>query len=745
MDLIAITVLVLQASVGALITAIPLVGDLGFERALVAGVIGAATVPLLGWARSAGRSVLVGYGQAVVLGWAATLPSIGFGLLREAATTTCNTESGLAFFVLLPGAGAVYGAATGVWLRRLFGDRGWLGIVAVAVLHLVVIGAKLYAYPQIWVFDLLWGYWPGSLYDEALTIGSALVAQRALTVVVGLALAFSAATVFDRSHRATTAALSLVGVIVSVWLASSRFELGFGTGYSAIERELSVKVETPHFVVYLPSGTSADLAARVAREHEFQFDQLTDLFEPATDGIRIHSYLYANPAQKGRLMGAFGTKIARPWAKEIHMHGVTDEPPSLAHELAHVLAAAWVDNPLGVPVRGGFQIQIGLVEGLAVAAEPPAGGLTVHERARALAELSLLPDVVGILSWSGFWKHASGRAYTAAGSFVAFIRERYGSPAVRRLYATASVASALGRSTPEVVEEWHRFLSELTLPPQAITWAEERYRRPAIFARTCPREVGRLTERGRRALAEDRWSDAVIDLEAAYRLMPDPSRLLELAAQGARRGHLEAAESWLNQVVSSTLTAAQARSAMELRGSLAWRSGDLATARGMYRRALKRATTYDEERLSAARLEAATRTATVAVPLLAYLDGQWSGERAVIELSQLERDAGDGLVSYLLARRFASTGATRLALSRVRQALSDARLPRALVPEARWMLVRYLRDSGRPRAALAAVRELLDEPGRPAVRHRADEEHRRIEHILRWPNPEDSAKTPEDS
>jgi hypothetical protein len=95
--------------------------------------------------------------------------------------------------------------------------------------------------------------------------------------------------------------------------------------------------------------------------HEFHHAQIERQL-PVSSRRKIQSFLYASSAQKGKLVGAGRTNIAKPWLWQLHLN-IDDLDSSLKHELVHVMAADF-----GFPIiRVG--LNAGLTEGLAVALE----------------------------------------------------------------------------------------------------------------------------------------------------------------------------------------------------------------------------------------------------------------------------------------------------------------------------------------------------------------------------------------
>src|SRR5262249_16777187 len=91
----------------------------------------------------------------------------------------CDYATGLAFFALLPVVSVACATATGFVCARMLRRPAlgaWLVILASMVWGLV----RFYRTPAIFGFDPLVGYFAGTLYDEDLSIPTALYFARAM-------------------------------------------------------------------------------------------------------------------------------------------------------------------------------------------------------------------------------------------------------------------------------------------------------------------------------------------------------------------------------------------------------------------------------------------------------------------------------------------------------------------------------------------------------------------------------------
>jgi hypothetical protein len=442
---------------------------------------------------------------------------------------------------------------------------------------------------------------------------------------------------------------------------------------------------------------------------------------------RVTVWLYRSPEEKRRLVGAGRTSFTKPWLAEVHVHEEGTPHPILRHELVHALASAAAVGPLRVPARSGLIVNAGLVEGLAVALDVPAGAFGVHDLARAMRDEGRLPPLAALLGAGGFLGAAPARAYTASGSFLRFLLDRYGPAPVLAAYRRGDVTAAFGRSLADLEAEWQRFLDGVTVPPELAAVAEARFERASLFARACVREVASLEGDAARATAAGRAAAAEALLRRASTLSGGDPAWLRPAADGWRAaGDLARAEAILREALER-VGAAGGHSA--LRSSLLGALGDLRLRRGdaqgaaeRYRAALALAVAPEgaEARSLRAKL-AAARDARLRADVGPWLLG--IGDPALA----LERLAGSDapLARYLLARARLARGAPARALEDL-GALDGSQLPDAAFGrEARRMTAEALCLSGDWEAGITAWKALAASATGDAPREQAEDAARR--------------------
>jgi hypothetical protein len=537
---------------------IPQFGGPGYEAALGAGlVLPAATAIGAAFELGARRATpLAAFGRGLSLGfWLAALGLLivlGHGLRAG----FCDAAWGVELYLLgpLPGAllAGVWGAAVGLIARRVRG--GWplctfciLGALCAPLLGIAISLGRFYTSPMVFAFDPFFGYFAGPLYDTVIDAFWALATYRMGSLLTLLGVGCVAAhfderlrfTGFRRPWLAFVGAAALLGSALLIWNGAA---LGHFSTRASIEAALGQQVSGERCDVKYSSGILRRDALLFARDCDAELRANEAYFE--TQGpARVTAFLFANEAEKGRLMGASSTYIAKPWRHEIYVQYAAYPHPVVGHELAHVVAGSFGQGPFHVSgPLGGWIPDPGRIEGVAVAASPNDNDdFTLDEWAKTLLDLSLLPPLESVFRL-GFLGQNSSTAYTVAGAFVHWFHDRYGAAALRRWYGGETIEGVTGKKLSALEGAWRSDLRRVVVAPALLNEARVRFDRPALFGRHCPRIVDALNGIAGQKLASADTAGARATLAELLRLDPHhTSAEFELAACDVKDGDEAAA------------------------------------------------------------------------------------------------------------------------------------------------------------------------------------------------------------
>jgi len=584
----------LAAVLGLGLGLVPLFGVLGFELSLALALfvsfcaldLGAKLARTLQQMPAPGITRAIYPRRALVqtLPWAAALPVAVIAVpavicaVRGIWVPTCDWGFGVKALVLMPMAtgalGGVLGCAIGlaVGVRAEEGRWWWphrstmLALCAWLVIALVGLW-RFYAAPPVFTFDPIIGYYPGNLYDENVQLGATLIYARIEQLLWLLALVALLATRLDVprmriaraprpiGRRISPAIAAVVLGAAAVWLHTQGGALGYNVDAGDIEDVLDGRVETAHFVIHYARTPEIERDIKlIAEDHELRYAEVVAVLGVGPPG-KLESFYFADRDQKGRWMGARDVEMAKPWRREIYLDHRPFPHASLRHEIAHAVASEFGDPIFGVAARRIAGIPAlfspGLIEGLAVATDWPGGDygrLTPHESVRALEEMGMRPSIRALLTL-GFLAQSSQRSYQTAGSFVRFLLDTYGAPALRRLYHSGGdFEGAYGKSLATLETEWRAMLLTIAVPKAIVEGARERFRAGSVFSRPCPHAVASRTEHAAEAAARGERENAIsIMRDVCHDAPEEPRHSLELGdylVGGTEKQRAEALARW---------------------------------------------------------------------------------------------------------------------------------------------------------------------------------------------------------
>ncbi len=730
--------------VGAGLTTVPLVGTLGYEHAFVLGPLAAAGgiavgVDTIRAARQQGgvrlreilRDALRELGLLLLLAFA--MPLVG-----QLWQRACEPLGGTLFFVFGPCVGAVLGMIAGMWGGVLGSTRARaLALGAAPMLASTAIGVwRLIADPVVFAYDPFWGYFSGSVYDEAVTVSDTFVRFRGYNALGATAALLALAAWLGpelRLRRLGVRATLVRGgpvvllTVLTAWIGLRGASLGFTANLASITEVLSGTYETEHFIIYYaPRSADARTIDTVAREHEFAWAQLRTAMNGREPAAKVTSFVFANTEQKRRMMGAGTVQVAAPWRRQIYLDHRAFPHPVLHHELAHIFGATIGDPLFGVSLSGG-RLNMGLIEGFATAMAPrESERLDLHDQATVLSRLKKLP-AMGAIMGPGFFTKASQVAYTAAGSFCLYLIETRGFEPMALLYRSAGdFDAAYGTALGELEREWLDFIeSRDGVSDDDVSAAAQRFRRSSVFERPCAHRTAELRVEIDRAVARGRFAEAVEGYRGLCTLEPEqPEHGLGLAQVLALDARWDEARGVLARLAQSEdLTTTMQAAIAERLGDVELALGQHEAAAAAYHAAI--ALPQSEARLRVLQLrELAAGNAALAPLVLAYLSPFDSSDDEVVraitagwaagEIARLPQFAGLG--EYLLGRQLLGAERASGAASHLERALRDdgdqlptpefVRAARVALLEAYTLLERW-DDANR------VLRVLMQEPDQP--------------------------------
>lgn len=692
----------LPAIVGLAIVAIamgaigmlPLFGGPGYESALAAGILVSFVTAIVTALEvsSAPTEPFDGFCRGIANGGAFACLAYLTTLVHGLRLGFCDFLGGSAHFALGPGIGALLAGAWGALAGELASGRQRRVLRWVVAIFLAVVGpltstllsvSRFYLSPMVFAYDPFIGYFSGSIYDTVIDF-SGLITYRAGSAA-SLFAAFVAALHLghDDEGRLAYQAIGRPGMLVlgglalagSVGCIIEGDRLGHWQTPATIKATLGAVVSGERCDVVYPRALPLADVQRFARDCDAHVEAGERYFQ-IQGPPKITAYLFADAAQKGALMGAADTYIAKPWRLEVYVQAAGYPHPTLGHEIMHVLAGSFGQGPFKVAgSSGGLLPNPGLIEGVAVAAAPREGSLSPREWAKAMKDLHLLPDLRRLFAF-GFFGENSDSAYTVSGAFVGYLHDRFGAEAIKAWYGGRTLPEVTSSSWAELEAAWHEDLDHVTLPEAARAQAKARFDRPAIFGRRCPHVVDACKQRAERLRATGDVEGAIAKLTQVLELDPgDGASRISIARAKIRGGKADEATAELEQIAADEKQKRHVRDrALEELGDLALAAGQIEAALQRYKQVMER--TVDEDVLRTLDVKITTardeRARAAVVALLIGSRGRSPDKALAAELLATWAAATptNGLPLYLLGRQLVNAGEFEEASSRLDRALA---------------------------------------------------------------------------
>lgn len=467
---------IIALGIGIALLGIPLLGNLHFESALLAALLGCF------WAGDKACQLSKGKGDFLaalrLLGY---LYIVALPLLLYSLLAGCFSIHGVGFWVLFPFPSVLFGYAVGKLVRHC--KLPMSRLITAFILLAIALGTLLYeflSYPQVYFFNHVWGGWPGPIYDESVTIDRTTIFFRSMTLVWAILL-WHIPFVYKEKKSLY---IVLIAAASLAFCYTRLAKTGVISPNSYIQDTLGGHKETNNFRIYYDRESySSNEISLLIREHEFYLHQITKELALEPDSIaKIESYLYGDPWQKKRLVGAKFTSYVPIWLSQDQLHIAKQQlGSSLKHELVHVLAKQF-GNKL---FNGSWSI--GLIEGLAVAID---GG---HSPSTTIDQIVVsekpYPTAKELRHAFSFWGFYGGRSavnYTTSGSFVQYLLNNYPVKNIKKAYREGSIKEGYRQDWQELTEGWYNHLSEIKTDSVDKQTAARLFSIPSLLEQECP-------------------------------------------------------------------------------------------------------------------------------------------------------------------------------------------------------------------------------------------------------------------
>jgi hypothetical protein len=455
---------------------------------------------------------------------------------------TCPIKDGIAFYTFLTVPAPIVGIALGF---LAFSVSKRLSVLIFFLLFFIIAlipVLEIYFNPQIYFYNPIVGFFPGTIYDEGIEVDLKLIIYRVLILFFYLSIIFLILRALLSNSQYSLKIAWIYSILVPIAFLMLSPDLGYSTSHSRIKVELNKTITSEYYEIHYSSELNDTLINVIALHHEFYHTELEKYFK-LKPKRKITSIIFNNREQKKRLFGTANADVAKPWIPEIYITA-DNYDKTLKHELAHCFAGEFGSRIFKV----ADNFNPSLIEGIAMAADPIYDEFDLDYMAALAFSNKYKLDVNSLFKSLNFFKQPSSLGYIIAGSFVKYLNNKYGIERFKKLYTDLDFNEYYAKELPELANEFETYLgSNYLITPNDSDRAKYYYGRKSIFYKVCPRYVAKQLNKAWKMYNKNRINEAKKIFEDLLTMSDSYSPLIGLAYCFVEKNENEKAINLLRQ------------------------------------------------------------------------------------------------------------------------------------------------------------------------------------------------------
>jgi Tetratricopeptide repeat len=397
-------------------------------------------------------------------------------------TIKCSLTDGAYFYLVITAPSVFIGGGLGAISYYFFRKVPVLAFIILYILILASPLIELYFNPQIYFYNPIFAYFPGTIYDESIRIDWRLISYRLFNFVF---FGYSLYLIRGYILRSITLTNKFITVLIIAGAALFIYfspDLNYSTTFNKLKSKLKAEVVTPHFNIYYSPELNKNLITAIALHHEYYYSILTQFFKDSTRK-KIESFIFKDSNQKKELLGSKNADISKPWQYSVYIT-YEDYNNTLRHEIAHCFTAEFGTGPL----RLAYLFNPALIEGAATAAAPFYDDNSIDYLASLAYQNNFTVKMKSLFSYLNFFKNVSSLSYIYAGSFSKYLINNYGIDKYKQLYATGDFQKTYDNKVDTLSKHYFAYLKSLDFANNSDK-AYYYFGAKSIFYKVCPRFV----------------------------------------------------------------------------------------------------------------------------------------------------------------------------------------------------------------------------------------------------------------
>ncbi|MBN1301986.1 MAG: hypothetical protein JW995_12305 [Melioribacteraceae bacterium] len=388
--------------------------------------------------------------------------------------TVCPLEDGLMFYFVITVPAVLIGVLLAYSSSLSFNKyRKIIFTLSYFVLLLLPL-LEIYYRPQIYLYNPIFGFFPGTIYDEDIAIDNKLLLYRVISMLPILII------ILAEYMKLSRKLFFPVTIVLYLILFGIKPFLGFSTTEDLIRETLAGELITDNIIMTYPESLNKKEINNLVLHHEFYLREITK-----QAGIdykqKIHSIVFENSSQKRELFGAGAADVAKPWLNQIYIEADSYNK-SLKHEMVHVIA-----SEIGSTIfKISDNFNPAVLEGYAMAIENNYSDYDINYLAAIAGKSGYSFSIENLFTSFSFFSGISSVSYIFSGSFVKFLIERFGIEKVNAFYSDTDFVKIFGSTVRELQDKYYSYIDSINYQVNKNT-AQLFFGTLPIFKKTCPR------------------------------------------------------------------------------------------------------------------------------------------------------------------------------------------------------------------------------------------------------------------
>jgi len=391
----------------------------------------------------------------------------------------CPLTEGFQFYLVITLPAVIFGISLGM-LSVSFFNR-WNKIIFClfwfsTILFPVV---EIYYNPQIYIYNPVLGFFPGTIYDEDISISAGLLFYKAIITIFSILFIFISVKVYNVEKIKKKTVFAVI-VLLTAGFLLLKPKLGFSSTLSSIKSELKGELITRHFDIIYSSKIHEKVIKNIGLHHEYYYKDLSSALKDSITG-RITSFVFNDKYEKRKLFGAGNADVAKPWLKQIY---ATREhfDSTLKHELAHVFSSNYGWSIFKV----AKYFNPAMIEGFAMALQNNFGNSGIDYVTAGAVKNGMKINISKLFSGFNFFDQNTSISYVYAGSFIKYLMNNYSTEQVKKVYSDLDFKLHFNKNLIQLSKEFYVYLKSLRVV-QSKNKGQLYFKRKPIQSRVCVR------------------------------------------------------------------------------------------------------------------------------------------------------------------------------------------------------------------------------------------------------------------